>query len=73
MEFCSHRWYSDGLARPVNWGKTLFRFAQQPNNPIELPGLIDQLEGDFRNLRGLGSEDIQEVIAYKLMCAKDGN
>lgn len=73
VEFCSHRWYSDGLARPVNWGKTLFRFAQQPNNPIELPGLIDQLEGDFRNLRGLGSEDIQEVIAYKLKCAKDGN
>jgi len=70
VEFCSHRWYADGLARPVNWVKTLFRFAQQPDNPQLLPGLAEQLVGDMRNMRGVGDLQIREVIGAKLQAPK---
>jgi len=73
VEFCSHRWYADGLARPVNWVKTLFRFAQHPTDPVQLHDWIIQLQGDFRHLRGEGEEQIREVIADKLGSANNGN
>nr|QIC52820.1 MAG: RNA-dependent RNA polymerase [Apple barna-like virus 1] len=73
IEFCSHRWYGDGLARPVNWVKTLFRFANHPRDPNQLPDWINQLLADFRHMRGVGDFEIQEVIADMAgMSAKDG-
>lgn len=75
VEFCSHRWYADGLARPVNWVKTLFRFANHPRDPIQLPDWINQLLADFRHMRGVGNFEIQEVIAAVAgqTAAKDGD
>lgn len=63
VEFCSHRWYADGLARPVNWVKTLFRFANHPNDIDQWPGWLTQLMADFRHMRGVGESEIREVIA----------
>nr|UHS71535.1 MAG: putative RNA-dependent RNA polymerase [Barnaviridae sp.] len=71
VEFCSHRWFEDGLAVPINWDKTLFKFTQQPDDPNQLPGLVEQLLGDTRNIRDPQiSSAIQEAIAAKLQAAK---
>jgi hypothetical protein len=63
LEFCSHRWYDDGLARPVNWVKSLFRFANHPVDPDQQPGWALQLMADFRHMRGVGDREIQAAIA----------
>lgn len=74
VEFCSHSWYSDGLAQPTTWPKTLYRFVQQPNDPIQLLDWMFQLHADFRNIRdGSVKAKIEKSIAAKLRAAKDGN
>lgn len=74
VEFCSHQWYADGLARPVNWVKTLYRFASHPADPLQLPGWMCQLFADFRNMRGVGDSELREVIAEATgRPAKDGH
>jgi hypothetical protein len=74
VEFCSHRWYSDGLARPTSWVKTLFRFAQHPDDPIQLLDWTIQLRGDMRNVReDHDKAQIEKCIAAKLNAAKDAN
>lgn len=73
VEFCSHSWYADGLAQPTTWVKTLYRFVQQPDDPIQLLDWMFQLYSDMRNVReGSRIEKIEKSIAAKLKAAKDG-
>jgi hypothetical protein len=49
IEFCSHRWKSDGTAYPVNMDKTLFRFFSHSRNSDQWPCWLTQLRTDMRH------------------------
>lgn len=50
VEFCSHKWMSNGLAWPLNKGKTLFRFfSHATKDQAMCSQWRTQLAGDFRN------------------------
>lgn len=65
VEFCSHRWYADGLASPVNLVKTLFRFFSHPPLSPQLPDWASQLLYESRNVRDEpGLEMLQVAMAF---------
>lgn len=61
VEFCSHRWFDDGLASPVNLVKTLFKFFNHPQLSPQLPDWCSQLLYECRNLREESEQDMLRV------------
>jgi len=71
VEFCSHKWMSNGLAWPLNKGKTLFRFFSHSSKDQAACSMWrTQLAGDFRNhadLEIINEESKAWVEQAKLM------
>jgi hypothetical protein len=57
VEFCSHKWKENGLASPVNLGKTFHRFFSHPPLSPDYPSWYAQLSHELRNV-----EDIEIVM-----------
>jgi hypothetical protein len=72
-EFCSHTWWKDGLARPVNYQKMLFRFANHATNSPLLVEMGVQLDYELRNMRGVGDSLIRQVFDVQLGTSNYGN
>lgn len=65
VEFCSHRWFADGLASPVNLVKTLFKFFNHPPLSPQLPDWANQLLYESRNVRDEeGLKMLQVAMAF---------
>lgn len=70
VEFCSHRWFADGLAAPLNVVKTMFKFFNHPRpNPAYLEWAA-QLEFETRNC---SDRRHLEIIQAGLCFAEEAN
>lgn len=58
IEFCSHRWFSNGLAELVPRFKTLFRYFSHPEKSASYPDWYTQLAWVLRNNKDQGHRGV---------------
>lgn len=58
VEFCSHRWFSNGLAELVPYHKTLFRYFSHPEGSASYLDWYTQLAWVLRNNRDRQFEQV---------------